>query len=189
MQFSRQKGFHHWSQVAVWVIPIFSIGMKKEIYRHAYNTRVASLITWCITSSLVMDFHLGELAHCLWKYSVSLVEVVFYCVIAHQRHLTALHSTKIVDFPVRSHKVPVVYWTPLPLFFLFKSKSRDDNLINKKIPSLDYNYWLKVWTLNFNEPTNQNSLKVLKVVKTTNKKLLKQLIMQLCNLKKDVPCS
>ena len=83
--------------------------MTIEAYRHTYNNRVASLSTQCITSSLVMDFHLGVLAHCLWKYSVSLVEVVFYCVIAHQRHLTALHSTKIVNFSLLSDKVPVVY--------------------------------------------------------------------------------
>ena len=42
-----------------------------------------------------------------------------------------------------------------------------------KIPSfVDYNYWLKHLDTQLNESTNQNSLKVPKVVKPTNKKML-----------------
>ena len=38
-------------------------------------------------------------------------------------------------------------------------------MIHKITPSIQYNQWLKL-----NEPTNENSIKVAKVVKPTNKK-------------------
>ena len=42
---------------------------------------------------------------------------------------------------------------------------------NYKItPSVDYNYWLKRLDTKLNEPADQNSLEVPKVVKPTNKK-------------------
>ena len=40
-------------------------------------------------------------------------------------------------------------------------------MIHKITPSVDYNYWLKRL-----DTTNQNSIKVLKVVEPTNKKTL-----------------
>ena len=39
-------------------------------------------------------------------------------------------------------------------------------------PSVDYNYWLKPLDTQFNEPNNQTSTKVPKVVILTNKKSL-----------------
>ena len=36
---------------------------------------------------------------------------------------------------------------------------------------VDYNYWLKRMDTQFNKPTNQNFLKVLKIVKQMNKKM------------------
>ena len=45
-------------------------------------------------------------------------------------------------------------------------------LINKIIPSVDYNQWLERLDTQLNEPTNQNSKKFPKVVKPTNKKTL-----------------
>ena len=39
-------------------------------------------------------------------------------------------------------------------------------------PSVDYNNWLKHLDTQLNEPTNQNSIKVLKVVNPTNKILV-----------------
>ena len=39
-------------------------------------------------------------------------------------------------------------------------------------PSLNCNYWLKRLDTQLNKPTNQNSVKVPKVVKLTNKKML-----------------
>ena len=42
-------------------------------------------------------------------------------------------------------------------------------IINKITPSLDYNYWLNRLETYLNESTNQNSIKVPKVVKPTNK--------------------
>ena len=44
-------------------------------------------------------------------------------------------------------------------------------MIHKIIPTVDYNLWLKRLDIQLNEPTNQNSLKVPKVVKSTNKKM------------------
>ena len=38
--------------------------------------------------------------------------------------------------------------------------------------SVDYNKWLKHLNTQFNEPTNQSSIKVPKVVQQTNKKAL-----------------
>ena len=38
--------------------------------------------------------------------------------------------------------------------------------------SVDYNYWLKRLNTELNKPINQNSIKVLKVGKTANKKTL-----------------
>ena len=40
------------------------------------------------------------------------------------------------------------------------------------IPSVDYKLWLKHLDTQFNDSTNQNSLKVPKVVEATNKKTL-----------------
>ena len=39
-------------------------------------------------------------------------------------------------------------------------------------PSEDCNQWLKRLDIQLNEPTNQNSIKVLKVVKLTTKKTI-----------------
>ena len=44
------------------------------------------------------------------------------------------------------------------------------NMIHKNTPSVDYNKWLKHKDTQLNEPTNQNPIKVLKIVKPTNKK-------------------
>ena len=43
---------------------------------------------------------------------------------------------------------------------------------HKVTPSLDHNKWKKRFDTHLNEPTNQNSRKVPKVVKPTNKKTL-----------------
>ena len=45
-------------------------------------------------------------------------------------------------------------------------------IIHKIASSVDYNYWLKRLDTQLNESTNQNSLKVPKVEKPTNKKTL-----------------
>ena len=45
-------------------------------------------------------------------------------------------------------------------------------MIHKITPSVDYNQFLKLLDTQLNEPTNQNSMKVLKYVKPTNKKTL-----------------
>ena len=45
-------------------------------------------------------------------------------------------------------------------------------MIHKIIPYLDYNQWLKRLETQLNEPTNQNSFKVPKVVKYLNKKTI-----------------
>ena len=45
-------------------------------------------------------------------------------------------------------------------------------MIHKVTPSLEYNYWLNHLDTQLNEPSNQNSFKVAKVVKPTNKKHL-----------------
>ena len=45
-------------------------------------------------------------------------------------------------------------------------------MIHKIAPSVDKNYWLKILDTHLNETTNQDSIKVLKVVKLTNKKTL-----------------
>ena len=42
--------------------------------------------------------------------------------------------------------------------------------IHNITPIVDYNQRLKRMDTKFNKPTNQNSLKVIKVVKPTNKK-------------------
>ena len=42
----------------------------------------------------------------------------------------------------------------------------------KNYPSVDYNNWLKSLETQLNEPNNQNSVKVLKVVKPISKKTL-----------------
>ena len=41
---------------------------------------------------------------------------------------------------------------------------------NKITSSLDYNYWFKSLDTQLNDPTNQNSIKVPKIVEPTNKK-------------------
>ena len=49
-------------------------------------------------------------------------------------------------------------------------------MIHKILSPVDYNYWLERLETQLNESTNQNSLKVPRVVKPTNKKtLLKKL--------------
>ena len=45
-------------------------------------------------------------------------------------------------------------------------------MIHKIIHSVDYNLWLKCLDTQHNEPPHQNSIKVPKVVKPTNKKTL-----------------
>ena len=45
-------------------------------------------------------------------------------------------------------------------------------MIHKITPSVDYNQWLRRLDTQPNEATNQNSFKVPKVDKTTNKKTL-----------------
>ena len=45
-------------------------------------------------------------------------------------------------------------------------------MMHKSTPSLDYNYWLKRLDIKLNETTNQNSMKVPKVVKLMNDKSL-----------------
>ena len=48
---------------------------------------------------------------------------------------------------------------------------KDTPMIIPKIsPSVDYNWWFKCLGTQLNEPINQNTLKVPKVVKSTNKK-------------------
>ena len=42
-------------------------------------------------------------------------------------------------------------------------------MIHKINPCVDYNYLLKRLNTELNEPTNQNSIKIPKVVETTNK--------------------
>ena len=44
-------------------------------------------------------------------------------------------------------------------------------MVYKINPSLDYNYWYK-HTNGLNKPVNQNSIKVLKVIKPKNEKAL-----------------
>ena len=44
--------------------------------------------------------------------------------------------------------------------------------MHKITPSVDLNYWLEHLDTQLNEPTNQNSLKVNKVVQPKNKKTL-----------------
>ena len=45
-------------------------------------------------------------------------------------------------------------------------------MIHKINPAVDYNKWLRRLDTQLNEPNNQNSIKVPKVVKPTNKKTL-----------------
>ena len=45
-------------------------------------------------------------------------------------------------------------------------------MIYKITPSVDYNWWLKRLDTQINEPTNQYSIKVPKIVKPMNKKTL-----------------
>ena len=45
-------------------------------------------------------------------------------------------------------------------------------LILKITPFVDYKNWLKRFNTQLSEPTNQNSIKVPKVAKPTNKKTL-----------------
>ena len=45
-------------------------------------------------------------------------------------------------------------------------------IICKNNPSVDYNLWLKRLDTQLNQPTNENSIKVLKVVRPTNQKML-----------------
>ena len=45
-------------------------------------------------------------------------------------------------------------------------------MIHKITPSVDYNWWFKRLDTQLNESTNQNIIKVFKVVNITNKKTL-----------------
>ena len=45
-------------------------------------------------------------------------------------------------------------------------------IIHKIIPSVDYNLWLKRLNSQLNKSTNQNTIKVPKVIDSTNKKTL-----------------
>ena len=45
-----------------------------------------------------------------------------------------------------------------------------DKIMHKITPSLDYKQWLKCLDTQLNKPTNQNSIKVPRVVKSIDKK-------------------
>ena len=59
-------------------------------------------------------------------------------------------------------------------------------MIYKITTSVDYNYWLKHLEILLNEPTNQNSVKVPKVVKPTNNKTIIKL-ENWCNKQPIIP--
>ena len=44
------------------------------------------------------------------------------------------------------------------------------NTVTQNYPSVDYNQWLKRSDTQLNKPTNQNLIKVTKIVKTANRK-------------------
>ena len=46
-------------------------------------------------------------------------------------------------------------------------------MIHKITPSVDYNQWFKHLETQLDEPTNQNSSKILEVVELTNNKTLR----------------
>ena len=46
------------------------------------------------------------------------------------------------------------------------------NDYTQNTPSVDYSQWLKRLNIQLNEPTNQNSIDVPKVIELTNKKTL-----------------
>ena len=54
-------------------------------------------------------------------------------------------------------------------------------MIHKIIPSLHYNQLFKRLDTQLNKPSNQNSIKVPKVVKPINKKMLLQEFFDLCS--------
>ena len=54
-------------------------------------------------------------------------------------------------------------------------------LIHKITPSVDYNSWLKRLDPQLTKPTNQNSIKVPKVVEPSNKKTLLKSFGGKCN--------
>ena len=56
-----------------------------------------------------------------------------------------------------------------------QEKDNPPSPLHNITPSQDYHYW-NIWTPQLNEPTNQTLIKVSKVVKPMNKKIL------LCNL-------
>ena len=59
-------------------------------------------------------------------------------------------------------------------------------MINKITTSVEYNYWLKHLDILLNEPTNQNSVEVTKVVKPTNNKTIIKL-EDWCNKQPNIP--
>ena len=60
-------------------------------------------------------------------------------------------------------------------------------MIHKIAPSVDYNQLLKRLDTQLNEPANQNSLKVPKVVKPMNKKTFLQDFGNKCNKQPNIP--
>ena len=60
-------------------------------------------------------------------------------------------------------------------------------VIHKITLSVDYSKWMKRFDTQLNESTNQNSRKVRKVVKPTNKKTLLQNLGDKCNKQLNVP--
>ena len=60
-------------------------------------------------------------------------------------------------------------------------------IIHRISPSVDYNYWLKCLDTQFNEATHENSIKVPKVFKQTNKKTSWYNLGDWCNIQPNVP--
>ena len=54
-------------------------------------------------------------------------------------------------------------------------------MMHKITPSVYYNYWLKRFDTQLHKPTNQNSIKVPKVVKPTNMQIELQDFRDQCN--------
>ena len=81
----------------------------------------------------------------------------------------------IIETPAKSIRQWPINWCISPM------------IIHKNTHSVDYNLWLKRLDTQLNNQTNQNSLKVLKVVKTTNKKTLLWIFGDYCNKQSNVP--
>ena len=59
-------------------------------------------------------------------------------------------------------------------------------IIHKTTPSVDDRFWLKCLDTQFNKTTNNNSIKVTKVVISTNKKTYSKYFGDLCNKQPNV---